>query len=481
MPASIPLLRKSPFILDPRPLTECSSPHAGALSVSRALRSLGLPGLIEANVVVKQRQRGPDEAQYVESLVLLHAVGGDCYEDMAVWADDPCLERGLGYAPPQPDATRKFLDAFHDPAWEAQRPAPEVQKTFFPEPTAPLEGLHTARAGLVQRVARRYAEQGQEQRIATLDADATIIETHKRDAKWTYEGVRGYQPLVVVWAELDQVVADEFREGNVPARQQPLPCVQAGYAALPAGITERYFRGDSACHENQLIGWLSDSQRASEPGGAIGFVISAVMSEALAGAVRAVSEGQWQTFGKESDGTLRQWAEVDFVPGNDYEQKEAKPLRYVGLRLLKPQGVLFADGSDRHYHAVVTNRRERGDKLIAWHREKAGTIEHVHDETKNDLGGGRMPSGKFGANAAWFRMALLAYNVISALRGLGLEGALRTARLKKLRLLVFGLCGRMNRTSNQLKLRLCASVEAIGRLRRIWEVFALPTQATNTG
>ena len=92
-----------------------------------------------------------------------------------------------------------------------------------------------------------------------------------------------------------------------------------------------------------------------------------------------------------------------------------------------------------------------------------------------------MPSGKFGANAAWFRIALLAYNVISALRGLGLEGELRTAKLKKLRLLVLGLCGRMNRTGNRLKLRLCASVEAIRRLQRIWEVFALPTQATNTG
>jgi hypothetical protein len=55
-------------------------------------------------------------------------------------------------------------------------------------------------------------------------------------------------------------------------------------------------------------------------------------------------------------------------------------LRYVGLRLLKSQGVLFKDGADRHFHAVVTNRKLDGGRLLDWHREKAGTVEHTHDE-----------------------------------------------------------------------------------------------------
>ena len=175
MPAAIPIQRKTPFLIAPHPLLECSSAHAGALSVSRVLRSLGLPGLIEANVPVKQRARGCTEAQHIESLVLLNAMGGDCYEDLAVLGEDECLARGLGYHPPQPDATRKFLDQFHDPAWELHRPAREQQKTFFPTPSVPLEGLHMARTGLVHQVARRYAAQGQPQRLATLDAETTII------------------------------------------------------------------------------------------------------------------------------------------------------------------------------------------------------------------------------------------------------------------------------------------------------------------
>jgi hypothetical protein len=54
----------------------------------------------------------------------------------------------------------------------------------------------------------------------------------------------------------------------------------------------------------------------------------------------------------------------------------------------------------------------------------------------------------------------------------------RSVRLKKFRLLVVNLAGRMSRFRCVLRLRFCASAEAIGRVLRIWEVFALPTQAT---
>ena len=49
MSARLPLLHKTPFVLDPEPLVEASSPHAGLLCVSRAYRALGLPALMAAN------------------------------------------------------------------------------------------------------------------------------------------------------------------------------------------------------------------------------------------------------------------------------------------------------------------------------------------------------------------------------------------------------------------------------------------------
>jgi hypothetical protein len=478
MSARIPTQHKTPFEIDPRPLDEMASPHAGLLATSRAYRSLRIPDLVAANLKLKQRQRGCSDAQYIESVVLLQTAGGDCPEDMSLLAGDDCLERGLGYALPKTGAVRAFLNRFHDENLELARPAREVQKSFIMPSSEPVQGLQSVLAGGVRRTAKLCAEQGQPLRIATVDQDATIIESHKASALPHYEGGRGYQPMVAVWAEADLVLADEFRDGNVPAQQEPLSCARLAFAALPDHIQHRYFRGDSACHENDLLAWLKHPDRAQEPGGAIGFAVSARMSPELAQAIAQVPKSKWKTFDKEADGTLRQWAEVAFVPGEAGEKKNSQPLRYVGLRLLKPQGVLFNDGTDRRHHAVVTNLDWGGAKLLNWHREKAGTVEHVHDEVKNALAGGHMPSQHFAVNAAWFKLALLAYNIASAVKGLCLSPQERTARFKKYRLLLVHLAGRMSRFQCKLRLRFRASQAAIARVQKVWAVFALPTQAT---
>jgi hypothetical protein len=479
MAARLPLQQKTPFVLDARVLHEATSAYAGALAVSRAYRSLGLPGLIAANLPLRLRQRGFCEAQFIESVSLLQVVGGECPEDMRWLAGDECVERGLGYAIPKPTAVRGFLERFHDRELEQQRPKREVQKSFIFPSSEPVYGLQEVQRGLVRRIARLYAQRGQPQRIATVDQDATIIESHKAAAYAHYEGGRGYQPMVAVWAEADLVLADQYRDGNVPAKQEPLPCAKLAFAALPENIARRYFRGDSACHEAELLAWLSHADREQEPGGRIGFAVSAVMSGALAEALRQIGDGHWKTFGQEEDGTRRQWAEVDFVPGEKSEHKDSGPLRYVGLRLLKPQGVLFADGTDRHFHAVITNEPGDGGRLLDWHREKAGTVEHTHDEVKNELGGGHVPSQRFGVNSAWFKLALLTYNIVSAIKGLCLEGEERTARMKRFRLLLILVAGRMNRNNCVMGLRLCRDEAALKRMQRVWEVFTLPTQATS--
>ena len=263
-----------------------------------------------------------------------------------------------------------------------------------------------------------------------MDQDATIIESHKESALPHYEGGRGYQPMVAVWAEADLVVADEFRDGNVPAQQEPLSRARLAFAALPDHIQQRYFRGDSACHENDLLGWLKHPDRAQEPGGGIGFALVLGGARSWPRPLRRSPSRTSRLSARKTRAILPQWAEVDFVPCEAGEKKNRQPLRYVGLRLLKPQGVLFNDGTDRRHHAVVTNLDWDGAKLLNWHREKAGTVEHVHDEVKNALAGGHMPSQHFAVNAAWFKLALLAYNIASAVKGLCFSPQERTARFK---------------------------------------------------
>ena len=86
---------------------------------------------------------------------------------------------------------RTFLDRFHDPALAAQRPPRAEQKSFILPSSAPVPGVQQVLAGLVGRVARRYAQPDRALTIATVDQDATIIASHQQATLPHYEGGRG--------------------------------------------------------------------------------------------------------------------------------------------------------------------------------------------------------------------------------------------------------------------------------------------------
>jgi hypothetical protein len=102
--------------------------------------------------------------------------------------------------------------------------------------------------------------------------------------------------------------------------------------------------------------------------------------------------------------------------------------------------------------------------LIRWHWQKAGTIELVHDVTKNELGAAGPPCGRFGANAAWYRLSLLTYNVLSALKSLALPAPLSAARPKRLRFAVFTLAGRILTHAGRVVLRISAEADRLAGL-----------------
>jgi len=406
-------------------------------------------------------------------------LGADCVEDIDRLRDDPAVEKMLGYKPASGRAVRDWLERFHDGAavTRARQAADELDlKSCVPEPTTGLRGLQAVLGASARAAAERQT--GGVPTVATVDMDATVVESWKRAAQWTYTGVKGYQPEVAVWAEAGAILATEFRDGNVPAGKDPLGCVQAAFAELPKTVTTFGFRADSACDEGALLAWLDDEQREGGPQVHIAYAVSARMCPELAAAAQAVRESDWHTFGQDKDGTLRQTAELDYVPALPSEHKDAQPRRYIGLRLLKPQGELFHDGHDRKHFAVVTNRTERGDRVIEWHREKAGTIEHVHDEMKNALAAATLPSQKFGANAAWFALNAVTYNLLAAIRAAAPDPELRGARVKRLRYCLLQAGARLTRFSRKITLRFAAPRAWVAMIRRLLDAFPCRVQPT---
>ena len=479
MRTKTPLWDKTPYAINPKPLDEYLTARGGVGLISRVFRGLRLPGACLANLgELRKHAKGFECWQMIETINVGVLLGAERVEDLDQLRQDEGVAKFLGYIPASARAVRDFLEKFHDEdGYQSAKKTAERQGrlAFVPEPTKGLEGLTT----VLGASARGAASKGSALRWATIDQDATITESWKRAALWTYEKVKGYQPMVAVWAEADAVVAAEFRDGNVPAAMSPLTCCRQAFAALPPGLDGYAYRGDSACHEWELLNWLRDENRTGGPQGRIEFAVSAKMTEPLQQASVKLSEKRWSTLGQpEDDGTVRQWAELDFVPSEPNEKKQTQPLRYIGIRILKAQGDFFDDGTRAKHFAVISNRREKGDWIVNWHRQKAGTVEHVHDELKNGLAAAAPPSQLFGANAAWFLINCIAYNLASAVRATAPDETLRTVRLKQLRFRLFHVAARVARDRRKWSVRFAASVEWVKQLMHWFNVFALKTQPT---
>ena len=93
----------------------------------------------------------------------------------------------------------------------------------------------------------------------TLDTDATIIETEKAEAKWTYKKEKGYQPLLGFLSELGLALADEFRDGNIPAGAGALQFLNYCEGMMPQGKRIKCYRSDSAAYQGEVINHCFDN------------------------------------------------------------------------------------------------------------------------------------------------------------------------------------------------------------------------------
>jgi hypothetical protein len=291
---------------------------------------------------------------------------------------------------------------------------------------------------------------------ATIDLDASIIETHKQGAYETYLGEKGYQPVIAYWAEEDLILADQFRDGNVPAGVGLLPVLKDAVSALPSSVRLVRVRSDTAAYVHEVLNWC----RKEIPGRPrIEYAISADMRDELRAAIQALPEEAWEPLRKMTDQGLvigrKEWAEVEFVPTKPSRKKNMKPDRYLAIRIRPFQGELFGDGNPYHYFAVVTNMWDwDGERLLQWQRERCGTVEKVHDILKNDLAAGVLPAKRFFANAAWWRLNVITYNVLSVMKRKALPQSWWPVRLKALRFHLLCIAGRIIEHGRRLYLKI---------------------------
>ncbi len=468
----------------------------------------GLPLYLDLAKVAKlrrviERQLGPfassqgwTAAQHILSVILLNLAGGDCVDDLDVLNNDPgfgdVLRQSEVYrlgrrqrralqrrwrkectrSVPSPSALRRFLALFHDPGQEQQR---QVGKAFIPAANEMLRRLQDINTEFVS-----FAHSHQPDiTAATLDMDATLVESHKRDALFCYKKYRSYQPLNTWWAEMGMILHTEFRDGNVPAGYEQLRVFKEALACLPDEIEQVFLRSDTAGYQWELLRYCAEGK--NQKYGQIEFAVGSDVSPEFKQAAAEVPEGQWQVLYRTIDGrhydTGQQWAEVCFVPnGQGYFRDGPKyrflairePLRQLELRGMEEPELPFPvmTFAEQRYKlfGLVTNRTLPGDELIWWSRERCGKSEEAHAVMKDDLAGGQLPSGLFGANAAWWQIMILALNLNAVLKRLALGPGWEKKRMKAVRYHLINLPGRVVQHANRIWIRVAGSCRSLTTL-----------------
>ena len=92
----------------------------------------------------------------------------------------------------------------------------------------------------------------------TFDIDATVIESNKRTAQFTYKKHRGYTPMIEHIGETGQV-AVQFRENNESPNKHNLEFIKRCQSALLDGVSVSHVRIDAAGYQAAVINHAMDN------------------------------------------------------------------------------------------------------------------------------------------------------------------------------------------------------------------------------
>jgi hypothetical protein len=412
---------------------ETLTAHGGLAFIAEYSRGLGLGALVNRHLPRPKSPRGYAPEVFVEGLVLMLQGGGQTLEDLRELRREEGLMKLLGCSVlPDPDTMGDWLR--------------RMGSTEHGQ--SGLIGLGEVRDAVTQRILRRDAATDY-----TLDADATQIEGEKRDAQFTYQGVKGYMPMLGFLFESGLCLYDEFREGNVSPGSGQLAFYRASQERVPVGKRIARYRADSASYQAALINALEDD--------GVVWAITADQDVAVKAVIHGIPEEEWK---EPEKGCGYKIAEtVHSMNGTN------KAFRLIIKRELRRQPDLFERRGLYFYHAVASNwsdENKGAHEVLRWHNQR-GSAENFNKEMKSGLGLDRMPCGQFGANAVFFRIGVLAYNLFIGFKRLSCPDVWQGHTIATFRWKLIQIAGRIVRHAGKVILKLAVDAKMLVLFRGI--------------
>ncbi len=400
------------------------------MAIAQLMDSLSLAERIDQHFPQPKSNRGYKPSEFIKTLILMQHEGSFHLDDIRHIQDDEALRTVLDLNKlPQATTLGDWLRRMGN--------QPQIQDAWVKVNRALLQSaLHRCKK-------------------VTLDIDATEIVAHKADAQWTYNKNKGFMPMVGHIAETGQVVAVDFRQGNVPPAQDNLAFIQQCQQSLPEGCALKALRIDAAGYQTKIIEYC-DTQ-------GIEYAIRAKTSAAMRAQIDVASDSDWQPLlDKQGEPISDQSTyRTSFCIG-DYEKAFTLVIQRTAL---KGQASLDLDSQESSdgislggyvYRAIATNRDGLSDShIVHWYNQRAEDSENRIKELKLDFGGDTLPCSDFNANALYFLISALSYNLFALMRQL-LPEELAHHRAMTLRWRLYAIAAKVVRTGRQLFVKMQA-------------------------
>jgi len=344
------------------------TPHAGLALLGEFAVGLGFLQSVDRYLPKPGSGAGYNPSEYIFPLILILNGGGRSLEDTRQIRADDGLKEIL------PLKKIPSSDAFGD--WLRSM------------------GINGGLYGL-EKVNRRLLKRGMKYdgiKGYTLDIDATGIVAEKQSAKMTYKGFKGYMPIVGHIAENGLVLGDEFREGNVAPATRNLDFIKYCARQMPKGKKIAFLRSDSAAYQAEIINYCEQNR--------IQFAIGADLDEAVLKAIGTIPDKDWAPY------------KNGYIAETIHSMNKTKEaFRLIVIRRAYQRTIFTQEDVSVRYTVIATNGMESAEDVVTWYNRRGDRSENRIKELKIGFGMERMPCGQCEANAVFFRIGVLAYNL----------------------------------------------------------------------
>ena len=241
------------------------------------------------------------------------------------------------------------------------------------------------------------------------------------------------------------VIDVDFRDGNEAPANENLEFIKQCQAQLPLGVNFHRVRIDSAGYQAAIFNHCDNEN--------ILFTITAKKNKNVFESIKEIKDNEWKEFSKREK--IAEFTHTMQDADNAFRmiviKKDITPILPTLEGYISDE--VMMQYQDEIYYCIATNDNELSPKeIVKLHRQRGETSENKIKELKNGFNMSYLPTSNFEANAFYFAIGTLAYNLFLLFKQI-LDKSLQKHTVKTIRYKLYNIAGKVVTHARKITLK----------------------------